>query len=212
MAKFTNCLTLPILLVIFSASVYANSTLSVQGQATGYEVTLHITSPTQNAIYRTNTIPLNFSLSTNIPDSDVFYLSVCANLDGQPGYHGGTGIRLGQYPKPSPNYYYTINVTDGNHLLWVQADIRFYSKDGMVENLSQIVNFTVESGMATVTPTNQSTIYPTQQPTNVLTPTPLASPSPTVPEFQLAAAVTLLAVASIPLIYYKKLKKTIQNE
>jgi hypothetical protein len=205
MGKFTKGVVLPILLVVLSTSIFVGSTLlPVQGQAAVYQAKLHIISPIEGETYKTNNILLNFTCETNIPESDISAFIFGGNLDGQLGYHGGKALRLGEFQKPLRNFYsIPINVSDGNHLLWVQVDIRYYSRDSLIENLSQIVSFTVDTGASTPPPTNTPTANPTSQP-NTPTSTPLPSPSPTVPEFPIIGAIPLLLAVSIPLVYLKR--------
>jgi len=195
------------------SQVYAN-------QIANYTANVHITSP-QDKTYQTHTILLNFTFYTNIPESDIYSIVFGGNIDGQLGYHDGNSLKLGSFEKPYRNFYsIPINVSDGNHRLWLQVGIGLgvivktvYHPEGelfpsgdIVENLSQIVSFSVNTGGTTLTPTNRPTTNPTQQPTSTSTSTTPPAPSPTIPEFSTAGTITMLAAATIPLIFFKKRK------
>ncbi len=170
MDKIGKRFTLILILLVMLTIVFSNPVLPVKGQY--YYASIHVTSPIQNQIYSTNTIPLNFTMDTNIVNQSVYSVaSFLCNLDGNRDYTGGTAIPMSGMPddffQPVPNTYNTtINVPNGNHLLWVQIDFMVNDTSKfpkyvptVVENLSQIVSFTVDT-------TN------TQQPST--------SPSPTV--------------------------------
>jgi hypothetical protein len=195
------------------SQVYAN-------QIATYTANVHITSP-QDKTYQTHTILLNFTFYTNIPESDIYSIVFGGNIDGQLGYHDGNSLKLGSFEKPYRNFYsIPINVSDGNHLLWLQVVIwlgtivktpyhpegELFTTGDIVENLSQIVSFSVNTGATTPTPTSKPTVNPTQQTTDTPTSTIPPAPSPTIPEFSTAGTITMLAAATIPLIFFKKRK------
>jgi hypothetical protein len=138
-----------------------------------YDVMVHINSPIQNEVFHSSIVPLNVTLSTNINASNTQGLALAGNLDGKVGYHDGNEIDLTPrwFVPPLPAYYsWAINVPNGNHLLWVQVD--YYTNDQTlgfypIENLSQIINFTV---------------YSTTTPLASPSPTPNLTSNPTVPE------------------------------
>ena len=168
-----------------------------------YTANVHITSP-QTQTYHTHTILLNFTFYTNIPESNISSIVFGGNIDGEIGYHDGNRLYLGTFEKPYRNFYSVpINVSDGSHLLWLQVNIGLgtmvktpYHPEGVlmptgdgIENLSQIVSFSVNT--ETVTPT----------PTMWTTP---PAPSPAIPEFPVASVLLALVVASISLVYIKR--------
>ena len=142
--------------------------------------TINITSPLQNETFYTNTIPLNVSLETNVNASFTEWIVLYCNLDGTPHYTGGHGTQIGEFYPPLHSFYNTtINVPNGNHLVWAQVD--YFTKDDSlypkIENLSQIVNFTVTA------PTPTLSLSPKPTPTSSPIQSPSLSPTPTVPEF-----------------------------
>ncbi len=207
MAKFSKSFTLILILLLLLGLGFTNSTLLVKGQPSGYEVKVHVSSPIQNETYQTNNIPLNFTLDIESINASLFQqvLFMC-NLDGQTGYHGGSGISIGGIPDgyyvflpPFPSTYNTtINVPNGNHLLWVEADLWLndssYDDDYPITNLSQIVSFTVDN-------TTLSSTSPSPSSTQIPTPSTSPSPSPTVPELSwLIIVPLLLSVFSVVVI------------
>ncbi|MGD6808311.1 MAG: hypothetical protein ACQCN3_01290 [Candidatus Bathyarchaeia archaeon] len=131
---------------------------------TSESVKIIITSPVQNQVYP-NRVFLNFTCEGSlvpINDGVLFVL----NVDGEPGYHGGHGVRLGEMNYVPSFFNTTVNLPDGNHTIWVNGFFWVYGASGQItciESLSQIVNFVVDSEHVSTSPE-------------------LPSPSPTVPE------------------------------
>jgi hypothetical protein len=189
----------------------ANSILHAQGQ-TNSQATVHITSPLQNQIFTSNNILVNFTCETTVPNAEMTDLLFKGNLDGQLGYHGGSLLSLGRFQTPIQNFYsIPVNVSEGSHLLWVQVDIWYQSKNvsnNHVESLSQIVGFTVDKEATVPTLTSNPTENPTQILTNTPTSTIPPTPSPKILELTLTGAISLLVVVAgvIVLIYLKRSK------
>ena len=194
MDKIGKRFTLILILLFMLAVGFSNPVLPVKGQY--YYASIHVTSPIQNQIYSTNTIPLNFTMDTNIVNQSVYSVaSFLCNLDGNRDYTGGTAIPMSGIPddffQPVPNTYNTtINVPNGNHLLWVQIDFMVNDTSKfpkyvptVVENLSQIVSFTVDT-------TNQPSPSPSLTPTPIPSSSPISTP--TVPELSWLVILPLL--------------------
>jgi len=168
------------------------------------EVIVRITSPIQNQTYYSNDVPLNFTLYTNLDASDTYCAVVVSNLDGKLGYRGGRGTRIGEYYPPfSSSYSTTMNVPDGNHLLWVE--VWLYTIDSDVggigypmSNLSQIVNFTVSAG--TLLPSESPTSAPPSE-----SPTSTEEPFSWLPIAAVSVASIILVTVAL-LVYFKKRK------
>ncbi len=103
-----------LILLVFLALGSTNLTQTVEGQI-GFtpNIIVKITSPSQDEVYHTNTVLLNFTFYTNITDLSVIDgVAFAYNLDGQLGYHGGYGTRIGWFTPPfSPSYSTTMNVS-----------------------------------------------------------------------------------------------------
>ncbi|MCW4029636.1 MAG: hypothetical protein NWE92_08325 [Candidatus Bathyarchaeota archaeon] len=176
-------------------------------QTTGYKAIVHITSPVQDQIYRTNNILVNFTCDTNIPESEIYSFMFAGNIDGQVGYHGGDRLWLGTFQKPLSSFYsIPVNVSEGTHLLWVQVSIGISEMDSgvaypsgvIVEDLSQIVSFTVDTGAGTPNPA----VTPTPQPTNSAASNTEPTATPTVPESSwVAIAALLVSVLCVEIIF-----------
>ena len=172
------------------------------------EVSVRITSPIQNQTYYSHDVLLNFTLDIKINASDPHCAVVVSNIDGKLGYRGGRGARVGEYYSPfSPSYSTTMNVPDGNHLLWVEVWLyKLYISDSgergiegfPMENLSQIVNFTVSAG----------TPPPSESPTSA---PPSESPTTTEEPFSwlpiAAVSVTSITLVTMALLVYFKKRK-----
>jgi hypothetical protein len=204
-------LVILMLVCLSSSGLPANCGLSAS-QIANYTANVHITSP-QDQTYNTHTILLNFTFHTNIPESDIYSIVFGGNIDGQLGYHDGNSLKLGSFEKPYRSFYsIPINVSDGNHLLWLQVGIGLgamfktvYHPEGVlmptgdaVFNLSQIVSFSVNTGATTPIPTSKPTVNPTQQ--------PISTPTSTTPPVYIISAIviTALVVASVSLVYFKR--------
>jgi hypothetical protein len=162
--------------------------------AIGQSTSIHCSSPIQGATYQTNIIQLNVTLE-NVPSINEGG-GISVNLDGKVGYHGGNLLARWSFRQPPSFYTANIEVPNGNHLLWVQADI-FVQRSGVltdIEVLSQIVNFTVNGP----TPTPSSTPMPS--PIQTFTPTP----SPTVPELSWLTILPILLTIPIALAIVRK--------
>ena len=163
-----------LILILLTLPLYlTNSVLSVKGQGYGFtdgSVNIHVFSPIENQTYYNNTIPLNFNLETNIVNSSIIDDIICGcTLDGELGYHDGHPIASWNFNQTSPSSYNTtINVPNGNHLLWVQVDFWYYWQPGTpvdLENLSQIVSFSVDSASPSPNPSAPLTSMQSQIPT-----------------------------------------------
>jgi hypothetical protein len=188
MGKMVKGFTLILILVACLTPSYTNSTL-VKGQVAKY-VSVNVTSPIENQTYQTNIIPLNFTWDTNVNVSIIEKVDYSVNLDGQYGHHDGHDIAYGELPKSSipSSYNTTINVPDGNHLLWVHVFVWYYvtvpSYFGNVdfaESLSEIVSFKVSP-----------------------TTSPSPSPTPSVPEFSWLTILPILLTIPIALTIVRK--------
>jgi hypothetical protein len=203
-------LVILVLACLSSSGLPANCGLSAS-QIADYTAFVHITSP-QDQTYHTHTILLNFTFSTNIPESDIYSIVFGGNIDGELGYHDGNSLHLGFFEKPYRNFYsIPINVSDGSHLLWLQVGIGLgkivktaYHPEGelfpsgdIVENLSQIVSFSVNTGATTSTPTNTPTANPSSSTDTESFPTTNAA---------IASLVIVAAIIASLLIYFKRRK------
>ena len=114
----------------------------------------------------------------------------------------GEDTRIGQFYPPAPlDYNSSIHVPNGNHSLFVLVTfwitpVEEYADRFKVQNVSQVVNFTV------------SAETPTPSPVPTITPTPTEEPQQ--PEQDMTAG-AVLAVASIAvflglLVYFIKRK------
>jgi hypothetical protein len=184
----TFSLIIALLMLLVFASI--NLTPLVTGQATKKNLIIHIVSPIENQTYHTNKVLLNFTMTTNINE---FYPNSSAvftyDLDGTAldlrlvklGFNDPNAADIGWWYLPLPPYISTtIDVADGNHLIWVQ--IGYYTGDpydnGPYVNLSQIVSFSVDN------------TAPSTSPNLSFTPTP--SPTPGVPELSWLIVLPLL--------------------
>lgn len=139
--------------------IMSNTNSIAAVQATGYNIAVEVSSPVQNKTYNTNDVPLRFSYGTNVTNSpNIANYSVvfCYNLDGEPTFgifetpiFGGNTTRIGQFYQPVPlEYNSTIQVPNGNHSLFVHITFWItpegeYENAFKVQNVSQVVNFTV---------------------------------------------------------------------
>jgi hypothetical protein len=214
MDKIGKRFTLILILLFMLAVGFSNPVLPVKGQY--YYASIHVTSPIQNQIYSTNTIPLNFTMDTNIVNQSVYSVaSFLCNLDGNRDYTGGTAIPMSGMPddffQPVPNSYNTtINVPNGNHLLWVQVDFMVNDTSKfpkyaptVVENLSQIVSFTVDT-------TNQPPPSPSLTSTPILSSSPTSTP--TVPELSWLVILPLILIFFYAVaLRYRKTAKPLES-
>ena len=149
------------------ALMVTNSKLFVQ--ATGYNIVVKVSSPVQNKTYITNDIPLSFICDANITEPTLVANSTVAyayNLDGQTVPYGESS-RIGQFYQPFPFFHNSsINVPNGNHSLFVLAtfwitSVDEYADTFQMNNVSQVVNFTVNADLPTIP--NSPTPLPSEE-------------------------------------------------
>ena len=214
MKRIALAITVILLLLALGVTI---PTLFVQAEA--FNITINVSSPTQNETYFTNDIPLSFSYTTNIINSsDVIDYTVvfCYILDGQPRFEygrlipSGEAVRIGEFFQPVPlSYNMSIHVPNGNHSLFVWVTFWIIPSGGNQnmlgpDNVSQVVNFTVSAETPPSTPSPTPTLEPT------LTPTPTVEPQQTEPfpaTLVIAASVIIAVVCLGLVVYLKKLRK-----
>ena len=150
------------------ALMVTNSKLFVQ--ATGYNIVVRVSSPVQNKTYITGDIPLSFICDANITDPTL--VANCTvvyayNLDGKT-VPWGESSRMGQFYQPFPFFHSSsIHVPSGNHSLFVLVTfwitpVDEYADTFKMNNVSQVVNFTVNADLPTIP--NSPTPLPSEQP------------------------------------------------
>jgi hypothetical protein len=151
MGKIAKHFTLLLIFLVLLIITFVNTSPLVRGQSTAYKAIVNITSPIQNQTYNTNNILLSFTFDTNIKASNTHGVVFVYALDGQTNYHTPDGTRIERigefYPPLSSSYSTIVNVPNGKHLIWVQVDYYTNDNDYPIEKLSQIVNFTVNTGL-----------------------------------------------------------------
>ncbi|XHH07698.1 MAG: hypothetical protein ACFCUE_08940 [Candidatus Bathyarchaeia archaeon] len=164
-------------------SVVALSTVKPVTGQTEVSISYNVTAPVQNLVY-SNNVPLNFTCETNLDRiQEVLFV---LNVDGETGYHGGRGVRLGNFTSIPPFFNTTIYFPDGNHTIWVDGFFWYYSDSGLacIERPSKMVKFFVNAEPSSVP--SESVVVPTDSPSP-----PPPSPSPTIPEYSWVAIMPL---------------------